>query len=181
MVYDGALEGRYVDLRSCTAEDAEFTLAIRQDPRYGRFIPRVDGTVDQQRAWIERQRLSGDDYFFVIWDKSGSRIGTIGLYNIEDDHCEAGRIIVQGNPFQSLEAQVLSFDFGFNILRMNRIISYIFADNESALRFSKQFGGSFDDVPVYRDGRAMLKKTNTVESFSTAREKLARILYRQKQ
>ena len=30
MVYEGTLEGEYVDLRPCTEDDAEFTLALRQ-------------------------------------------------------------------------------------------------------------------------------------------------------
>ena len=32
MVYEGVLEGRYVDLRSVIEDDAKFTLSLRQDP-----------------------------------------------------------------------------------------------------------------------------------------------------
>ena len=43
------IEGRYVDLRSATIEDAEFTLAIRQAPEFSKWLPRIDNTIDQQK------------------------------------------------------------------------------------------------------------------------------------
>lgn len=178
MVYDGVLEGRYVDLKSCSIEDAEFTLSIRQDPSYSSAIPLIEGTVEQQIAWIKKQRESSDDFFFVVWDKNGNRIGTIGLYDIKGNTCESGRIIIKGNPFQCIEAQVLLDDFGYDHLGLSQIISYIFADNDRALRFSNQFGGTFDELPVYKNDRPMLKKTNSKNSYEEARKKLAKMLYR---
>ena len=69
-------------------------------------------------------------------------------------------------------------DFGFGILKMKEIISYIYSDNVRALRFSSQFGGFFDEKPIIRNGREMIKKTNTLSSYQEARKRLVKVLYR---
>ena len=171
--------GRYVELKSATVDDADFTLKIRQDPSLNEFIPNIEGTVEQQKDWIAKQRLSDDDYFFVIWDKNCERIGTIGLYNCDGDKCEAGRLIVNGNAFQSMESQMLSYDFAFETLKMKLGCSYIYKENSRAIRFSQTFGGDFDyEVAYDHSGRAMVKITNYPEAYYPKREQVVKMLYR---
>lgn len=181
MFYDGVVAGRYVELRSATAEDAEFTLSIRQDPEFSKFLPRLDNTIEQQRNWIASQRNKPGDYFFVIWDKEGNRIGTISLYDVEGDVCESGRLAVRGNAFQSIEAQMLSFKFAFEELKLKEVVSYIYADNDRALRFNKQFGGVFYEPEVVNENdHPMIKAINTKEAYLEAEKKLGNMLYRER-
>lgn len=177
MIYDGIIKGRYVDLRSATVEDAEFTLAVRQDPEFNKYLPRVNNTIEQQAAWISRQREKQGDYFFVVCDKEGNPIGTISIYDIEGDHAEAGRLTMRGNAFQSIEAQLLSFHFGFNELGLKNIVSYIYADNARALRFTQQFGGVLQE-PEEKDGHLECKAINSKEDFDACEKKLRALLYR---
>lgn len=177
MVFDGSIEGKYVKLISATVDDAEFTLKLRQDPELNKYLPRIDNTIEQQIQWINHQREKKDDYFFVIWDMNGNRIGTISIYDIEDDHAEAGRLIVRGNAFQSMEAQMLSFEFGFVYLKLNQIYSYIYADNVRALRFNQQFGGIIES-PKLHAGKQECKTTNNKEDFFICQKKLKKFLYR---
>lgn len=90
MVYGEVIEGRYVDLKCCEEDDAEFTLSLRKDSNLGKFFPRIDNTVEEQKAWIRRQQKKEGDYFFVAWNKDGERIGTIGLYDINGQSGEGG-------------------------------------------------------------------------------------------
>ena len=173
------IDGRFVSLKSCSIDDAEFTLSLRQNPSIARFIPMVDGNIDKQIKWIKSQRIEEGDYFFVVWDKSGKRIGTLGLYNIEEGTAEAGRLVMNGNSLQSLEAQILVFDFAFEVLKLKEVVSFIYFDNERALRFSSQFGGIAEEPKVYKENdRPMIKKHNTPETYYKARIKLLRYLYR---
>ena len=156
--------GRYVELKSATVDDADFTLKIRQDPSLNEFIPNIEGTVEQQKDWIAKKRLSDDDYFFVIWDKNCERIGTIGLYNCDGDKCES---------------QMLSYDFAFETLKMKFVCSYIYKENSRAIRFSQTFGGDFDyEVAYDHSGRAMVKITNYPEAYYPKREQVVKMLYR---
>lgn len=178
MYYDGVIEGKFVDLKSVSVDDAEFTRNIRRDPDFSRFFPPLDNTVEQQRAWIASQQKKGGDYFFIVWDKSGNRIGTISVYDIVGKCCESGRLAVKGNAFQSTEAQLLIFKFAFEYLGMDTVLGYIFADNDRAIRFNKQFGCIMDEPEMHNNGHWMVKATYTREAVEKASEKIKKILYR---
>lgn len=181
MVYEGKLEGRYVDLRPCTEEDAEFTRAIRKDPEFVKYLPAIDNTVEEQKVWIRSQRQKKGDYFFVVWDKEGNRIGTISIYDVEGKHAESGRLAIKGNnPFQALEAQILSFRFAYGVLGLECIDGYIFADNDRAIRFNKQFGGRHYPPEKDENGRMIIRIENWREDFEKVDKKLSSIMYREK-
>ena len=172
------IEGRYVDLRSATIEDAEFTLAIRQAPEFSKWLPRIDNTIDQQRAWIERQREKAGDYFWVVWDKTGNRIGTISVYDVEGDCAETGRLAMRGNALQSLEAQLLSFQYAFYKIGLKKTVDYIYADNVRAMKLTLQFGGKTERMEE-RDGRSTYKMIIDKVAFENAEQTIKRFLYRE--
>lgn len=175
------IKGRYVDLKSCTEEDAEFTRAIRKDPEFVKFLPAIDNTVEHQKAWIRSQREKEGDYFFVVWDKEGNRIGTISIYDVNGDHAESGRLAIKGNnAFQGIEAQILSFRFAFGVLGLECIDGFIFADNERAIRFNKQFAGRHYPPETDENGRTIIRIENWREDFEKVDKKLSSILYREK-
>ena len=178
MYYDGIVEGRYVDLKSVTVEDAEFTRNIRRDPDFAKFFPPLDNTVEQQKNWIISQQKKEGDYFFVVWDKSGNPIGTIAVYDIEERSCESGRLAIKGNAFQSTEAQLLIFKFAFEYLNVDTVVGYIFADNERAIRFNKQFGCELEEPVMHDNGHYMVKATYTKGAVEKASAKITRMMYR---
>ena len=181
MVYEGKLEGQYVDLKPCTEDDAEFTMALRKDPEFVRFLPAIDNTIDQQREWIRHQRDKEGDYFFVVWDKNGNRIGTISIYGIHANRAESGRLAIKGeNPFQGIEAQILVFRFAFGELGLECVDGFIFADNERAIRFNKQFGGRQYPPEIDENGRTIIRFENWREDFEVVDQKFSSILYRGK-
>lgn len=171
--------GRYVNLRSSTVEDAEFTRDIRRDPRFVRFLPKIDNTVEQQRDWIRGQREKQGDYFFVVWDKADNRIGTISIYGVNGVHGESGRLAIRGdNAFQGIEAQILSFRFAFDVLGLECIDAFIYADNEQGIRFNRQFGGRQFPPEVDESGREIIRCQNWREDFEKADKRLSSIIYR---
>ncbi len=181
MAVTGTLEGRYVDLKSCTEDDAEFTRDIRKDPEFVKYLPAIDNTLEQQKAWIRCQREKSGDYFFVVWDKEGKRIGTISIYGVDGDHAESGRLAIKGsNPFQALEAQILAFRFAYGALGLECIDAFIYADNERAIRFNKQFAGKHYPPETDENGRKIIKIENWRKDFETVDKKLSSILYREK-
>ena len=178
MVYEGVLEGRYVDLRSVIEDDAKFTLSLRQDPLLTQYLPQLDITEEQQREWICNQRILEGDYFFVISNKLGKQIGVISLYDIKEDTCENGRIAVIGDAFQSIEAQLLNLDFAFNILGLSKVIYNVYAENIHAVRFAKLFGSEYSGSHIDKEGKERIDGVFTKESYAKSREKISKILYR---
>lgn len=178
MFFDGVVEGRFVDLKSVTIDDAEFTRNIRLDPDFAKFFPTLNNTIEQQRKWIEEHQTKEGDYFFVVWDKNGERVGTISVYDIVDESCESGRLAIKGNAFQCTEAQMLIFKFAFEKLGVDTVIGYILADNERAIRFNKQFGCVLDKPELHDNGHMMVKATYTREAVEKATERIKKMMYR---
>ena len=176
MVYNGIIEGRYVTLRSVMVEDAAFTLAIRQDTRLTEYLPKLDITLEQQIAWIKKQQNDPTDYFFVVLDKEEKPVGTIGVYG----EGETGRLAMTGNPFQAMEAQMLCADFVFDILCLKKLKSYIYAGNQSAIRFSALFCPNLSEPYKNNHGELVHSTENTKELYQVKREALQKILYRDK-
>lgn len=178
MVYEGILEGKYIDLRSVNENDAEFTLSLRQDPVLTQYLPRLDITVTQQWEWIHNQKTLEGDYFFVISNKEGKQIGVIGLYRIEGDKAEIGRIASKGNAFQSIEAQLLTLDFAFDILRLSEVVYFAYAKNVHSVRFGNLYGPKCSEPYLDREGKERIDGIFTKKPYMKSREKIARLLYR---
>ena len=137
--------GKYVTMSSATEDDAEFALAIRQDPKMTRFLPRLDISVEQQIAWIRRQREMPGDYFFIVRNKDGERVGVIGIYDFRDDTAGIGRVAMKGDPLDNLEAWFLSIRFAFKTLGLKKLADWVYAENVPAITIGKFFGAHFDE------------------------------------
>lgn len=178
MVYNGIIEGRYVNLRSVEERDAEFTLSLRQDPNLTKYLPKLNITLEQQISWIRKQRNQEGDYYFVVENKKGEKIGVIGVYDVNGDCAETGRIAMIGNAFESIEAQLLSFDFAFDILKLEKTVNYVMADNIHALRFSQMFGSQSSEPFEDSDGNMRIDGVITKASYLKSKDKIIKMLYR---
>lgn len=179
MIYDGVIEGRYVDLRSAKEEDAEFTLNLRQDPKVRNFFPHLNQTIDKQIEWLRMQMNKENDYFFVVRRKNGERIGTIGVYNIvSGKEAETGRVNMRGNAIESLETNLLLNKFCFDELNVASVYGYVYTDNYRSIRYTERFGGEFVNKCIGKDGREMYYSVTTKKSFQESSRRIEKFLYR---
>lgn len=178
MVYKGIILGDYVYLKSANVDDAEFTLALRQNPLLTRYLPKLDISLEQQKSWILSQREKEGDYFFVVNTLEDKPIGTVSVYNIQGDSAESGRLALIGNAFQNTEASLLLFKFAFEILGLQIVTGYIVDGNKRAERFNKQFGCVAGE-PVQDEKGEWIRKTYiSRDSFYTELKKLNKLLYK---
>lgn len=180
MAYVDTIKGNYVDLKAATIEDAEFTLNIRQDPIFERFLPRINNTLEQQKDWILKQREKNGDYFFVVWNKTGLPIGTIGLYGIDSNKPESGRLALKGDAYENFEAAYLLYEFAFNTLGIECLYGTVFSDNKRALRYNKQFGVVTGELCVNENNKKIINVSITANDFNTRKTELDKMLYRHK-
>lgn len=59
------IEGCFVNLRIAEEADADFTLKARQNKEKNKYIPSIEVSIEQQKAWIRKQIDSEDCYF--LW------------------------------------------------------------------------------------------------------------------
>ena len=179
MVFDGEIVGKYVTLRSATVDDAEFTLSIRQDKELTRYLPYLDITLEQQIAWIKKQRETKGDYFFVVLNKDQKRIGTNSVYDIKDGKGETGRLAMRDcSALESLENQFLLSSFSFRTLGLKETYAYTRKENKRALNFSEFFGYKVREEISRNHGEKFYKSLLSNEAFSFNEERLCKLLYR---
>ena len=167
MVYEGILEGRFVNLRPVTKEDAEFILEIRNNPEISKFLPSLNATVDQQQSWIDKQRNDINSYYFIIEDKTKMRIGTTSVYNIIEN-----RFCSFGNSIQNSEAALMLDDFIFQKLGINYLDIWVYKDNKSVLALNKGLGCVWEGEGEDEKGIPYLYGTLTKEGFDIKSQKI---------
>lgn len=148
MVYDEEIVGRTVRLRSVTEDDAEVTLRMRTDPEKTRYVHSVPGDIDSQKAFIRSQMAKEGDYLFLVETLCGEPIGMKGVYNLDPaaNSVETGRFISYGSQIQSIEALLLSFDFAFDILGVQKIHMSVLSDNTNMKGIQERFGVTVTEV-----------------------------------
>ena len=134
MVFPEVIHGKFVDLRSITPDDAEFSYNIRADKRNCETVGQLAASVEAQRKFIEWQMQEPNDYYFVVLNKQGEKIGLFGVYDIHGDTAEVGREVNIGEPTEKMEAEQLVNDFCRNVLNLRRTLGVVYSNNKRHLR-----------------------------------------------
>ncbi len=181
MLISGYINGKTVRLRSVTEDDADITYKMRHDPEKAQFVRPSKGTVEEQRDYIKKQISTPGDYLFLIEDLQGTPIGMKGVYNYNPakNEVETGRFLGFGSQIQNIEALMLSFDFAFGYLNVDRVVMSALENNSMMLGIQKRFGVEF----TYRDRYEGVDYDNlhsvlTKEAYSISRPKVEALINR---
>lgn len=74
-VYQKVLIGKTIKMRAMEEYDAKITFEMRTDPEKSKFLNSPPESVEDQRKYIQKQRNSIDDYYFIIENLEGKPIG----------------------------------------------------------------------------------------------------------
>jgi RimJ/RimL family protein N-acetyltransferase len=151
MVYEKVLEGKFVNLKSITLDDVEFSYNIRNDEKNRDTVGQLAASLESQRKYIEWQRQEPYDYYFVIWNKRGERVGLIGVYDIHGDVGEVGRFVCNGTSIEAMEAEVVLEKFYREVLGLKKTVAVIYTSNKKHLSNQKKRGSVIKDI-VMRNG-----------------------------
>ena len=110
---------------------------------------------------------------------NGKKIGTVGIYDIKGNVGHLGRLIIQGNPFQSFEATLLAIQFAYNILGLEELYGDVHIDNTASLNISEAVGIHFKE-PVYEKeiDRWVRYGTAYRSEFPAYERKIKKLIYR---
>lgn len=152
------IEGPRLRLRLVLPDDAAYIHALRADPRYNQHLSAVTGSVEDQRAWIERYKDRESDglelYYLIERLNDCTPCGVVRLYDIKDDSFTWGSWILDHNkpPKSALESAVLSFNVGFEQLGLPMALVEVRIGNDHALSFYRRLGMTElrrDDRDIY--------------------------------
>ena len=143
MVYPEVIHGMFVDLRSITLDDAEFSYNIRANKRNRETVGQLAPSLEAQKDFIRWQMQEPNDYYFVVLNKKGERIGLVGIYDIQGDVGEYGREVNIGEPAEIMEVGIVMACFCVNVLHLKKICYVIYANNVGNINNAQKRGGVF--------------------------------------
>ena len=140
------IEGKRLRLRLVMPSDAEYIYGLRTNPVYNRYLSPVQGTMEDQRTWIEgyKEREAQGLEFYYVSERvdNGTRCGLVRLYDVAVDSFTWGSWILDHNKPDkgALESAVLSFKIGFEHLYLHKALIDVKLDNSRAISFYRRFG-----------------------------------------
>jgi len=138
-------DGPGLSLRLIQPADARYVYGLRIDPDYNHHLSAVQGTAEDQRAWIDRYKAREaqlTELYYIIERRNGTPCGTLRLYGIGHDTFEWGSWILDHNKPRkaALESAVLAYHIAFDVLKRNKARFDVRRDNAITLEFHRRFG-----------------------------------------
>lgn len=136
------LHGKYVNLREVTLNDAEFILSLRCDENKSKFLHKTEYNLENQIAYIKKYFEKTDEWYFIIENKSGKRIGTYRIYDIQgDSFCIGSWLMIDGvSPAESFESDYILRMYGFDVLGFKKIHFDVRKGNKKVIAYHKMVG-----------------------------------------
>ena len=125
-----SIQGIKTRLEEITESDAADMVKLRNDPSNNKFLFQKEIKLDEQIAWINKNKNSTDVVNFKVSNLANEFKGTISIYNILEKRGEIGRYIVT-NPINAIEAEYLLLKFCFENLGLKAVYCQTNTENKS--------------------------------------------------
>jgi len=140
MRHNHSLHGFGIRLRPVEITDAAFILQIRTMPHVLGWVGDTKASLQDQERWLCSYFERAGDYYFIIEQGDGTKIGTIGLYDFHDHSAEWGRWILLPGALAAVQSALLIHRFAFEMLHLDSLRGTVVSTNTAVLSFHRRFG-----------------------------------------
>jgi hypothetical protein len=148
---------KHIRFRLVDICDAEFILSLRIDPKKNRFISAVENDLEAQRLWLadyKQREKNNEEYYFIIESLDEEKLGTIRIYDLQDDSfCWGSWILKQDAPaYAAIESALSIYEIGLYRLGFTQSHSDVRKGNQTVISFLTNFGAVItheDDINYY--------------------------------
>lgn len=146
--------GTNIDLRPVDVNDAEFILSLRLDKTLNQHLSPVENDIQKQRDWIVYSKDNKEEWYFIVQNKKQIPVGTIRIYDIQDDSfCWGSWIITpEARAYASFESAILLYKYAFCTLGFNKSHFDVRKGNQAVINFHLKLGASIikeDEENIY--------------------------------
>jgi RimJ/RimL family protein N-acetyltransferase len=132
-----------VKMRTVNLDDANFILSLRNDKSLKRFISATSQSIDDQKNWLKKYKereTQNSEYYFIVENLDGDKLGTTRLYNFHDATFELGSWVFKRNEGTlAIIADILTKEFAFENLGFKVCTFNVRKDNKNVLRYHKNY------------------------------------------
>lgn len=133
--------GNNLIFRDANINDAEFILTLRLDAQKGKHLSFTSPDLIKQIGWLEDYKNDESQIYFIICDKNENTVGTVRLYDKQDDSfCWGSWILKDGIPSSfSIESALMVYKVALR-LGFNKAHFDVRKENISVWKFHERFG-----------------------------------------
>ena len=134
-------------MRLVEISDAQKILELRLNSRLNKYLSPTENDINLQKEWIlqyKGRETKGLEYYFLVFEKDGSSVGTIRLYSIDykNKRFTIGSWIIMENsdPRISIESILATENYAYHHLGLEDNYFDVRKANRSVVRFHKNRG-----------------------------------------
>ena len=167
------ISGKTLQFRDASVADAEFILALRTDADKSRHLSTVSGRLEDQRDWLRGYANGSGQAYFIIEDAQGKPLGTVRLYDAQDDSfCWGSWILADAAPAPAaIESALIVYAYAIDVLGFRAAHFQVNRGNERVRAFHERFGA----VCVAEDDLEC-RYTLSADAIAASRKRYARYL-----
>lgn len=136
--------GKSLVFRNAGKADAEFILSLRTNSEKARYLSQTSSDLQLQTAWLEEYRHKNDQAYFIIENREHQSLGTVRLYDAQDQSfCWGSWILKDGSPqFAAIESALMVYAYAIDHLGFHAAHFDVRKGNENVWRFHERFGAT---------------------------------------
>ena len=136
------IRGKTLVLRNANVADAAFILSLRTNPQKSRHLSKVSDDLDAQVTWLISYEERDTEAYFIIEDVHGIPLGTVRIYDAQDDSfCWGSWILLENAPSSAaIESALMVYAYALESLGFQHAHFQVQKANERVWRFHERFG-----------------------------------------
>lgn len=166
-------QGYGLRLRPVRIDDAAFIVWLRNlgyvKGRVGDSATDVAG----QERWLNRYFEREGDYYFIAETLNEIRLGTYGIYDLNETSAEIGRLVIRPEVPAGAPATLLLIDLFYGQMGITQLRGRAVARNHRARSFFRRLG--FNEVRVEHAGQVISGQAVDMVLLSQASEDWLRV------
>lgn len=134
--------GKTIYFRNVEVTDAEFIISLRSNINRNKYLSPIDQDLEKQRAWIISYAKSLNQAYFIIYNNSDQRIGTVRIYEAAGNSFSWGSWLIAPNAHSmaAIESALLVYKIGIDFFGFSKAHFKVSKSNISVCRFHEKFG-----------------------------------------
>jgi len=121
--------------------DAEFILGLRTNPSKNKYLNYTEPNLENQIIWLNEYKTReerGEELYYIIYENN-IPVGTIRIYNINENDCTTGSWLFSSNTYQltPIISELLIYEIVYNILKKSTVLFDVRKENKKVVTYHK--------------------------------------------
>jgi len=121
--------------------DAEFILGLRTNPYKNKYLNYTEPNLENQIIWLKEYKTReerGEELYYIIYENN-IPVGTIRIYNINENDCTTGSWLFSSNTYQltPIISELLIYEIVYNILKKSTVLFDVRKENKKVVTYHK--------------------------------------------